>query len=158
MMSRSVLRRVVFWLIALMIAPGLVACGAAIDVAKPLPTVTINPAFQTKIAPIPTMSPYRCGAWASTNVPGAYATIIIYARLMHDIHPISGKQASATVHFQSGDFTINQIQVSDPGGYVSFTLNLQGRQPARVPATVDVTFTGIPGGSLKCSAAFFTPV
>ena len=157
-MSCSVLRRVVFWLVALLIAPGLVACGAAMDAAQPLPTVTVNPAFQTTIAPIPTVPPYRCGAWASTNVPGAYSTIIIYARLMHDIQAVSGKQASATVHFQSGDVTINQIQFSDPGGYVSFTLNLQGRQPVKVPATVDITFTGVPGGSLTCSSAFFTPV
>jgi hypothetical protein len=157
MMSCSVLRRVVFWLMALLIAPAFVACGAAIDAAEPLPTVTINPAFQTKIAPIPTMPPYRCGAWASTNAPGADATITIYARLTHAIQGVSGKQASATVHFQNGDFTINQPQISDSGGYVSFTLRLQGRQPVKVPATIDVTFASMPGGSLKCSPAFFTP-
>lgn len=81
---------------------------------------------------------------------------MLYARLTHNIQGAQGMTATALVHFQSGDVTLNQA-TSDQGGYVSFTLALQGRQPVKTPATVDVTFTGVPGGALKCST-FFTPM
>ncbi len=70
---------------------------------------------------------------------------------------MSGATASAVVHFQGYDQGFDQRPTSDNGGYVSFTLSLQGRQPAKIPATVDVTFTNFPGGTLRCSQAFFTP-
>ncbi len=84
--------------------------------------------------------------------------ITIYARLTSNTLGVAGMSASATVHFHSGDVTLTQQATSDGGGYVSFTLNLQNRQPLNVPGTVDVTFSGLPGGSLKCSQAFFTPM
>ena len=66
--------------------------------------------------------------------------------------------ATATVHFQYGDLNLGQA-TSDAGGYASFTLALRGQQPARVPATVDITFSGLPqGGPVQCSQAFFTPI
>jgi hypothetical protein len=118
---------------------------------------TINPLFQTQMSPVPTVEPYRCGAWASDNAPAPGDTITVYARLMHDLQGVAGKTASATVHFHSGDVTLAQQATSDEGGYVSFVLPLAGRQPARVPATVDVTFNGLPDGPLRCTQAFFTP-
>jgi hypothetical protein len=153
----SLWRRVFLWLAVVAALPILVACQPAVSAAPTdQPTATINPNFQSARSPVPTIPPYRCGAWASNNAPARNATIIIYARLTHNTAGVPGIQASATVHFQSGDFTIDQQATSDTGGYVSFTLNLQDRQPSKVPATVDVTFAGLPGSSLKCSA-FFTP-
>ncbi len=137
----------------------LAACQPAINAApsaQPAPTANFN--VQTQISPIPTIPPYRCGAWTSNNAPNPFATITIYARLTHSLEGVAGKQASATVHFRDGDFTIDQQATSDSGGYVSFTLNLQDRQPVKVPATIDVTFSGLSGGSLNCSQAFFTPM
>jgi hypothetical protein len=75
--------------------------------------------------------------------------------LTHNLQGVQGKAATAVVHFQSGDATMDQA-TSDQGGYVTFTVALNGRQPAKVPATVDVTFTGLSGGSVTCEA-FFTP-
>lgn len=121
--------------------------------------VTINKAFQSEVSPIPTIPPYRCGAWSSNNAPGAFSTITIYARITKNIAPVSGANATAVVHFSSGDQAIDAQTPSDNGGYVSFTVALQGQQPSHVPATIDVTFTNVPGvrGSLSCTPAFFTP-
>ena len=156
-MSTKVLHRSFLWLILLVALPGITACGPSVNAIEPQPTIAINPGFQKQLSPIPTTPPYRCGAWASNNAPGRGATIIIYARLFHNNAGVAGKSATAVVHFQGFDFTIPQTATSDNGGYVSFTLNLQDRQPAQVPATVDVVFSGMPGGTLKCSQAFFTP-
>ena len=71
---------------------------------------------------------------------------------------VRGATATAVVHFQGGDQTLDQHPASDSGGYVSFTLALQRRQPDKIPATVDVIFTNFPGGTLPCSRAFFTPM
>jgi hypothetical protein len=77
---------------------------------------------------------------------------------MHDLKPVSGATASAVVHFQNFDQQLGQ-ETSDNGGYVTFTLSLQGHQPVNVPATVDVTVTNLPGGkTVHCTPAFFTPV
>jgi hypothetical protein len=121
--------------------------------------VTISKTFQSEASPIPTVPPYRCGAWSSNNAPGGFSTITIYARITKNIAPVSGANATAVVHYRSGDQQINAQTPSDNGGYVSFSVQLQGRQPGQVPATVDVTFTNIPGeqGSLNCTPAFFTP-
>ncbi len=83
--------------------------------------------------------------------------ITIFARITKDLAGVSGATASAVVHFQGGDQTLDQHPVSDKGGYVSFTLALQGRQPVKIPATVVVTF-GFPGVTLNCTPAFFTPM
>lgn len=149
-----------FWLLALAALLALTACGGPpssmnVSTGQPQQTVTINPGFQSQISPIPTVPPYRCGAWASTNAPNPGATITIYARLTHNAAGVQGMAATAVVHFQGGDVTLNQA-TSDAGGYATFTLALQGRQPTDVPATVDVTFSGVPSGSVHC-VAFFTP-
>ncbi|MBE3564711.1 MAG: hypothetical protein IMW90_03180 [Thermogemmatispora sp.] len=135
------------------------ACGPTANQLSPAATVTINPAFQASTSPLPTVPPYRCGAWASNNAPSPTAVITIYARLTKNLQGVSGATATAVVHFSSGDVPLTQQPTSDQGGYVRFTLSLAGRQPRNVPATVDVTFTNIPGGpaSLRCSPAFFTP-
>jgi len=136
----------------------LAACGGpTVDQIAPQQTVTVSPKFQTQLSPIPAIPKYLCGAWASNNAPGPYDTIIIFARLTKDVAAVSGATATAVVHFQNGDQTLEQQPVSDSGGYVSFTLALQGQQPANIPATVSVTFTNFAGGTLNCSQAFFTP-
>ena len=157
MMSRA-LHRVFFWLTILAALSALAACGSGptVDAAQPQQTVTINPGFQSQISPIPTIPPYRCGAWSSNNAPGASSTIVIYSRLTHNALGVPDISATADVHFQSGDVNLGTA-TSDSGGYATFTLPLQGRQPARVPATVDVTFSGIPGGGTVRCTAFFTP-
>ncbi|HYU75898.1 MAG TPA: hypothetical protein VEL31_24760, partial [Ktedonobacteraceae bacterium] len=106
----------------------------------------------------PSPSQYRCGAWASNNAPSPNATIVIFARLIKNVKGVSGATASAIVHFRNGDQTLDQQPASDDGGYVSFKLPLQGRQPDRVPATVDVIFSNFPGGTVQCTPAFFTPM
>lgn len=157
MISRA-LRSILFLLAILALVCALAACGSGptVSAAQPQQTVTINPNFQSQISPIPTIPPYRCGAWASNNAPGASSTIMIYSRLTHNSMGVSGISATADVHFQSGDVNLGTA-TSDSGGYATFTLPLQGRQPAQVPATVDVTFSGIPGGGTVRCTAFFTP-
>jgi hypothetical protein len=136
----------------------LISCGGpTVDQAIPQQTVTVSSKFQSQLSPIPTPATYRCGAWSSNNAPGPNDTITIYARLTRNLAPVSGATATAVVHFQGNDQTLDQHPTSDNGGYVSFTLSLQGQQPATIPATVDVTFTNFPGGTLNCSQAFFTP-
>lgn len=137
----------------------LAACSPATNSSlQPVKTVTIGPSFQAQLSPIPTMPPYACGSWASNNAPGPYSTITIYARLTKNSKGVSGATATAVVHFQSGDVQLDNQPTSDSGGYVSFPLPLQGRQPAKAPATVSVSFSSVPGhsGKVQCSA-FFTP-
>jgi len=119
------------------------------------PTVTVNPNFQTQINAVPTVPPYRCGAWASNNTPAADTTITIYAKLTEDVAGVPGIPATAIVHFKYANITLDQQPVSDGNGYVSFNLPLQGRQPRLIPATVDVKFA-TSGSPVQCSA-FFTP-
>src|SRR5579872_4231829 len=134
----------------------LMSCGGpTVDQATPQQTVTVSPKFQSQLSPIPTPPTYRCGAWSSNNAPGPNDTITIYARLTKDLVGVGGATASAVVHFQGNDQALDQHPTSDDGGYVSFMLPLQGQQPATIPATVDVTFTNFPGGTLHCTQAFF---
>lgn len=134
----------------------LTACGATPDQIAPQRTVTVGSGFQSQASPIPTIPTYLCGAWSSNNAPGPNSTINIYAKISRDLGGVGGVKATAVVHFQSGDQQLDQQPTSDNGGYVTFTLMLQGRQPQGIPATVDVTF-GFPGVTVKCSPAFFTP-
>ena len=136
----------------------LAACGTGATQVKPQPTVVISKSFQSQLSPIPSPATYRCGAWSSENTPGPGSTITIYARITKNLKPVSGVTASAVVHFQNFDQPLDQTPASDSGGYVTFTLPLQGHQPANVPATVDITFTHLPTGTLHCTPAFFTPV
>jgi hypothetical protein len=135
----------------------LTACGTTPDQVVPQQTVTVSKTFQSQASPVPTIPTYLCGAWSSNNAPGPNTTIIIFARITKDLAGVSGAIATAVVHFHGGDQTLDQHPTSDNGGYVSFTLDLQGRQPHKIPATVDVTF-GFPGVTLKCTPAFFTPM
>jgi hypothetical protein len=134
----------------------LTACGPTANQTTAQPTVTINPGFQSQVSPIPTVPPYLCGAWSSNNAPRTGSTITIYARLIKNLLGVSGATATATVHFSGQDVQLTQT-TSDNGGYVSFILPLEYRQPSGVPATVDVTFTNFPGGTVHCTPAFFTP-
>jgi hypothetical protein len=132
----------------------LTACGSTTGQIKPQETVTISKSFQAQLSPIPTVPPYRCGAWSSNNAPGSYSSIFIYARLTKNLFGASGVSAQAVVHFKGFDVTLDP-QTSDDRGYVAFPLSLQGRQPRQVPATVDVTFS-VSGKNITCTA-FFTP-
>lgn len=136
----------------------LTACSSLSPVSKlkPAPTVQVNSSFQHQLTPVPTETAYACGSWASNNAPGAYSTIVIYARLMHDVHPIGGAIASAIAHFHTFDLPLDAHPVSDSGGYVSFVLPLRGQEPRLIPGTVDVSFT-INKQTIQCSSAFFTP-
>ena len=134
------------------------ACGATTEQLVPQQTVTVSSGFQSKVSPIPAIPKYLCGAWSSNNAPKPNSTIMIFARITKDLEGVRGATATAVVHFQGGDQTLDQHPASDNGGYVSFTLALQGRQPVRIPATVDVTFTNFPGRTLRCTPAFFTPM
>ncbi|GCF11865.1 hypothetical protein [Dictyobacter arantiisoli] len=134
----------------------LTACGPIINERKTISRITVNKAFQKTIPGIPDIPKYLCGAWASTNAPGPYSSITIYARLTQNLMPLEGAQAHATVHFAYGDAKLDQAPVSDVGGYVSFYLALQGQQPRMSAATVDITFNA-PGKTVHCSQAFFTP-
>ena len=154
--NRSLVLKICVYCTVLLLV--LAACGATPDQVAPQVTVTISSTFQSQVSPVPTVPVYRCGAWSSNNAPGANSTINIYARITKDLAGVNGATATAVVHFQGGDLELDQHPTSDTGGYVSFTLNLQGRQPDRVPATVDVTFTNFPGGNLSCTKAFFTPM
>ncbi len=149
-----VLKFIVFCSVMLLV---LTACGATPDQVAPQLTVTVSSGFQSQVSPMPTIPPYLCGAWSSNNAPGPNSTIVIFARIMKNIAGVSGATASAVVHFQSGDQELDQHPTSDTGGYVSFQLPLQGRQPVGIPATVDVTF-GFPGVTVHCTPAFFTPM
>ncbi|HLZ58094.1 MAG TPA: hypothetical protein VKR06_14230, partial [Ktedonosporobacter sp.] len=124
--------------------------------ARPQPTVTINPSFQAQLTQVPAAPAYRCGAWSSNNAPGAYSSIDIYAKLTKSVAGVSGAAASAVVHFKYMDITLDQRPTSDSGGFVTFTLPLEGREPHQVPATVDVSFT-VAGKRIVCTPAFFTP-
>jgi hypothetical protein len=153
-------RSIVFVVLFICLLVPLASCAPSVaSQTNTQQQVTISKTFQSGASPIPTVPPYRCGAWSSNNAPGASSTITIYARLTKNIAPVSGANATAVVHFKSGDQSINAQTPSDNGGYVSFTVQLQGQQPSKIPATVDVTFTNIPGGpgSLSCTPAFFTP-
>jgi hypothetical protein len=132
------------------------ACGPTPTQIQPQTTVAVNPSFQTGLTPIATIPAYRCGAWSSNNAPGSYSTISIYAKLTQTVAGVSGANARAVVHFRDQDAPLDQQPVSDKGGFVAFTLPLQGRQPHQVPATVDVSFT-IKGKTIQCTPAFFTP-
>ena len=157
MKQLSYLCRFAFYASCMGILLLLAACGPSVSAPKVQKTVVVNPSFQAQTTPIPTVPPYRCGAWASNNAPGAYSTITIYARLTtKDAAGVAGATAKAVVHFKDTDQQIDQQPTSDAGGYVSFPLSLQGRQPRLLPATVDVTFT-IAGKDVNCSQAFFTP-
>jgi hypothetical protein len=135
----------------------LTACGATAEQVVPQQTVTVNSGFQSQVSPLPKIPAYLCGAWSSNNAPHPNSSILVFARITQNLAGVHGATATAVVHFQSGDQELDQHPTSDNGGYVSFKLDLQGRQPTGTPATVDVTF-GFPGVTVKCTSAFFTPM
>ncbi len=149
--------RILFSVLSLGLLLFLAACGPSVNQVKPQQTVVVNKSFQSQVSPMPTTPTYRCGAWSVNNAPAAYSVLTIYAKLTKNVTGVAGATANATAHFREADFTLDQQPVSDAGGYVSFTLPLQGRQPRQTPATVDVSFS-VNGKTVQCSSAFFTPV
>ncbi|GCE13540.1 hypothetical protein [Tengunoibacter tsumagoiensis] len=152
------LKQIAFLAFSLLLLCMVSSCGPTVNSVEPQQTVTINKSFQAPPATPPAPPTYTCGAWASDNTPSStYSTISIIAKLSKDLAGVSGINATATVHFRSGDVTLDQHPVSDAGGYVTFTLPLQGRQPRMNPATVDVFFAIDANTKVQCSHAFFTP-
>ena len=150
--------RILFSLFSLGLLLVLAACGTTATQIKPQQPIVINKSFQSQVSPVPTVPTYRCGAWSANNAPGPYSTLIVYAKLVaKDTQGVAGATASATAHFSTGDFPLDQQPASDAGGYVTFTLPLQGRQPRLTPTTVDVSFS-VNGKTVQCSPAFFTPM
>ncbi|HTK06706.1 MAG TPA: hypothetical protein VL485_06035 [Ktedonobacteraceae bacterium] len=150
---------VLFPFFLLFLVPLTTACGPKATQVQPQQTAVVQQSFQKLLTPLPTVPPYRCGAWASNNAPSTYMTISIFARLTEDINGVGGATAKAVVHFTTfGDVTLDSHPMSDSGGYVRFSLPLSGHQPAKTPARVSVSFT-IPGikQNINCSPAFFTP-
>ncbi|GCE48904.1 hypothetical protein EI42_01415 [Thermosporothrix hazakensis] len=135
----------------------IVGCSgpSAASPAKPRATATIDPSFQSQLSPVPTVPPYRCGAWASNYGPPAYGNVTIYARITKDNKGVKGLTATGTVNFDGWSEPLGDPQTSDEGGYVSFVIALGGRQPRLTPATVDITFTA--GNQKVTCSAFFTP-
>jgi len=149
--------RILFSLLSLGLLLLLAACGTTATQIKPQQPIVVNKSFQSQVSPVPAVPTYRCGAWSANNAPGAYSTLTVYAKLVSkDVQGVAGATASATAHFSTGDFTLDQQPVSDAGGYVAFTIPLQGRQQRLTPATVDVSFS-VNGKTVQCSSAFFTP-
>src|SRR5437879_13581894 len=101
-MNVSFFRTVAGGLAVLVVVISLAACATPVSQAQPQSTVTINPSFQTRLSPIATVPPYRCGAWTSNNAPNANEKITIYARLTHSLKGVSGASATAVVHFRGG--------------------------------------------------------
>ena len=134
----------------------LAACGTTATQIKPQQKVVIDKSFQSQVSPASAPPTYRCGAWSGNNAPNAYSVVTIYAKLTKDVTGVAGATASATAHLSTSDFTLDQQPVSDAGGYVTFTIPLQGRQQRLTPATVDVSFS-VNGKTVQCSSAFFTP-
>jgi hypothetical protein len=134
----------------------LCACGPTVNQIKPQESVSVDKSFQNSLTPMPTIPAYRCGAWTSTSAPNPYSIIAIYAKLTKDVIGVPGVTAQAIVHFKEADVALDERPVSDAGGYVSFTLPLQGRQPRLSAATIDINFT-VNGQTVHCSQAFFTP-
>lgn len=136
----------------------LTACNSAFVAPKPsnqVQTVSVDSTFQ-RGSPSAATPGYLCGAWSSNNAPSMQGTITIYARLTRDVVGIPGAPATAIIHFHNGDVTLTSHPTSDAGGFVNFTFSLLGRQPAGIPATVDVAFT-LDQDTLDCTSAFFTP-
>ncbi|GAC1354299.1 MAG: hypothetical protein NVSMB38_32410 [Ktedonobacteraceae bacterium] len=149
--------RTLFSVLSLGLLLILAACGPTVSQVKPQQTVVVDKSFQSQVSPLPTIPAYRCGAWSANNAPGTYSTVTIYAKLTQNVIGVAGATASATAHFRDFDLTLDQQPVSDAGGYVTFTLSLQGRQPRLTPATVDVSFS-VNGKAVQCTPAFFTPM
>lgn len=132
------------------------ACGPTINQIKPPQTLNVDQQFQKQLTPIPTVPPYRCGAWTPNNMPNANSSINIYARLTKgSVSGSAGVPAQAIVHLQSGNVLLDEQPKSNTDGYVTFHLFLAGRQPHLVPATIDITFN-TPMLPTTCTA-FFTP-
>lgn len=136
------------------------ACGPTANQWQATQNISVNKAFQKKISTLVPIPYYLCGAWSSNNAPNPYSSINIYARLTQhteqEMAPVKAAPAQATIHYAYGDKKLDQVPVSDSGGYVTFYLQLQGQQPRFVAATMDISFK-VDGKQVPCSHAFFTP-
>jgi hypothetical protein len=138
----------------------LTACGPTASQWQVTRNVSVGKAFQKNLPALAPIPRYLCGAWSSNNAPDPYSSINIYARLTQQVNqeitPVQAAPAQATIHYAYGDKKLDQVPVSDSGGYVTFYLQLQGQQPRLAAATIDIFFK-VDGHQIPCSHAFFTP-
>ena len=134
----------------------LTACGVTPDQVAPQLTVTVSSGFQSQASPIPPIPTYLCGAWSSNNAPGPNSTIVIFARITKNLAGVVVQMPALLCIFRAATRSLISILRATMADTFRFRLPLQGRQPVGTPATVDVTF-GIPGTTVNCTSAFFTP-
>jgi hypothetical protein len=148
-----------------------VACGGDTSGNSPQsslvnPAVTVTIDLQnTNTTPLPTMTPYTCGAW-TTNASPAYnamAEIAVYAKYTQNVNGvpqgIDAATAVATMHWGDGT-TDTQTANTTSDGLAVFDFNASDKAAAVGKLSlVTVTFTkdGTPGCTVGTDrAAFFT--
>jgi hypothetical protein len=134
------------------------------NLANPVVTVTIN-LGGTSTTPLPTMTPYTCGAW-TTNASPAYnanTEIAVYAKYTQNMNGdpqgIDAATAVATMHWGDGTTDTQTVNTTSDGLAV-FDFNASDKAAAVGKLNlVTVTFTkdGTPGCTVGTDrAAFFT--
>jgi hypothetical protein len=151
----------------------IVACSTAgtdtrtTNLGAPPVTVTIQFNNDLTTTPLPTQTPYLCGAWITNTSPGFIpgSTIPVYAKFVHLVNGnpqgVSGASAQATVYFANGSTTSLQATTGSDGLAVfSFQLPTDANI-ANHNNLVTVNFSG-PGGTSctvdQSKAAYFTPM
>src|SRR5437016_407197 len=137
----------------------IVACGGGTtnsntqsNVTNPIVTVTIN-LGNTNTTPLPTLSPYTCGAWTTNTSPAYNASteVAVYAKYTQSVNGnpqgVDAATATATIHWGDGTTDTQTINTTSDGLAV-FDFNATNKGTAVGKLTlVTVTFTkdGTPG-------------
>jgi hypothetical protein len=148
----------------------IVACGGGTsnntqsNQANPAVTVTIN-LENTNTTPLPTMTPYTCGAWTTNTSPAynANTEIAVYAKYTQNVNGvpqgIDAATAVATMHWGDGTTDTQTVNTTSDGLAVfDFNASSKGAAVGKL-SLVTVTFTkdGTPGCTVDTDrAAFFT--
>jgi hypothetical protein len=149
----------------------IVACGGGTttsntqaNAANPAVTVTIS-LGNTNTTPLPTMTPYTCGAWTTNTSPAYNASteVAVYAKYTQSVNGdpqgVDAATATATIHWGDGTTETQTINTTSDGLAV-FDFNASNKSAAVGKLTlVTVSFTkdGTPGCTVGTDrAAFFT--
>jgi uncharacterized protein involved in high-affinity Fe2+ transport len=149
----------------------IVACGGGTtnssmqsNVTNPVVTVTIS-LGNTNTTPLPTMTPYTCGAWTTNTSPAYNASteVAVYAKYTQSVNGnpqgVDAATATATIHWGDGTADIQTINTTSDGLAVfDFNATNKGTSVGKL-TLVTVTFTkdGTPGCTVGTDrAAFFT--
>ncbi len=156
-------------LVLLLLSVLVVACGGSntqASVTNPAVTVTIN-LGNNNASPLPTLTPYSCGAWATNTSPAynATSTVAVYAKYIHNVdgNPEGIDAASATAVIHWGDGTADTLTTNTTSdGLAVFNFDASAKGSAIGKLTL-VTITFIKDGTPGCTvgtdrAAFFTLV